>query len=138
MHIALISDAHSAGLHHTMSITNFSIAEASREFKKSRNTIAKHIKDGTLSKDSDGKISLSELLRVYGALPSSNAEQQVSSTAEQPSALRDEQVEQLKKQIDFLEKQVEWLQGEIGNQRQARIEYQQKPKRGLLGRIFGD
>ena len=122
-----------------MSITNFSIAEASREFKRSRNTIAKHIKDGTLSKGVDGKISLSELLRVYGALPSSNTEQQVSSTVEQSSASRDEQVEQLKKQIDFLEKQVEWLQGEIENQRQARLEYQQqKPKRGLLGRIFGD
>lgn len=122
-----------------MSITNFSIAEASREFKRSRNTIAKHLKDGTLSKGADGKIALSELLRVYGALPSSNTEHQQSNPAEQPSASRDEQVEQLKKQIDFLEKQVEWLQGEIESQRQARLEYaQQKPKRGLLGRIFGD
>lgn len=119
-----------------MSITNFSIAEASREFKKSRNTIAKHIKDGTLSKGSDGKIALSELLRVYGALPSLNTEQQESSTVEQHRASRDEHVEQLKKQIDFLENQVTWLQGEIENQRQARIEYQQKTKRGLLGRIL--
>jgi peptidoglycan hydrolase CwlO-like protein len=138
MHITLLSDAHRAGLHHTMSITNFSIAEASREFKKSRNTISKHIKDGTLSKGADGKISLSELLRVYGALPSLNTEQQEISTVEQNRAPRDEHIEQLKKQIEFLENQVTWLQGEIENQRQARIEYQQKPKRGLLGRIFGD
>lgn len=33
---------------------------------KSRITINRHIKDGTLSKDADGKIDVSELRRVYG------------------------------------------------------------------------
>ena len=39
---------------------------ASKAFKKSRTTIYEAIKSGELSRDNDGLIDLSELIRVYG------------------------------------------------------------------------
>ena len=40
--------------------------DASKAFKKSRTTIYEAIKNGELSRDHDGLIDLSELIRVYG------------------------------------------------------------------------
>ena len=40
--------------------------DASKAFKKSRTTIYESLKNGELSRDSDGLIDLSELIRVYG------------------------------------------------------------------------
>lgn len=40
--------------------------DASKTFKKSRTTIYQDIKNGYLSRDSDGQIDLSELIRAYG------------------------------------------------------------------------
>jgi TolA-binding protein len=125
--------------------TEFSVTQAAKAWGKSRNTISKHLRDGTLSKSSKGKIALVELLRVYGALPTEQAQ---SSSIEPPRAAqnmlseRTEQVEQLKRQVAFLEGQVAWLQKEIEQQRQARIGFESSSsrpaKRGLLARILGD
>ncbi|WP_257227256.1 plasmid replication DNA-binding protein, partial [Acinetobacter sp. YH16049] len=49
-----------------MNKTKFSIMDASKAFKKSRTTIYESIKSGELSRDHDGLIDLSELIRVYG------------------------------------------------------------------------
>lgn len=40
--------------------------DASKAFKKSRTTIYEALKNGEISRDSDGLIDLSELIRVYG------------------------------------------------------------------------
>ena len=40
--------------------------DASKAFKKSRTTIYQDIKNGYLSRDNDGRIDLSELIRAYG------------------------------------------------------------------------
>ena len=40
--------------------------DASKAFKKSRTTIYEALKNGELSRDNDGLIDLSELIRVYG------------------------------------------------------------------------
>jgi hypothetical protein len=40
--------------------------DASKAFKKSRTTIYEALKNGELSRDHDGLIDLSELIRVYG------------------------------------------------------------------------
>ena len=50
----------------TLNTTKFSVMDASKAFKKSRTTIYEAIKNGELSRDSDGLIDLSELIRVYG------------------------------------------------------------------------
>ena len=46
-----------------------SVADVARLYKKSVQTIYRHISAGKLSRDSGGLIQLSELLRVYGAIP---------------------------------------------------------------------
>jgi hypothetical protein len=46
--------------------TNLTILSAVTLFKKSKTTLYKHMKNGTLSKNSDGTIALSELIRCYG------------------------------------------------------------------------
>ena len=50
----------------TLNTTKFSVMDASKAFKKSRTTIYEAIKNGELSRDHDGLIDLSELIRVYG------------------------------------------------------------------------
>ena len=46
--------------------TKYSVSDAANLYKKSRATLYKDIKNGTLSRDQDGLIDFSELLRVYG------------------------------------------------------------------------
>ena len=46
--------------------TKYSVSDAATLYKKSRATIYKDIKNGILSRDQDGAIDFSELLRVYG------------------------------------------------------------------------
>ena len=50
----------------TLNTTKFSVMDASKAFKKSRTTIYDALKSGELSRDNDGLIDLSELIRVYG------------------------------------------------------------------------
>ena len=47
-------------------VTKYSVSDAATLYKKSRATIYKDIKNGVLSRDHDGSIDFSELLRVYG------------------------------------------------------------------------
>ena len=46
--------------------TKLNISQAATLYQKSRNTLYQAIKTGTLSKDLDGLIDLSELIRAYG------------------------------------------------------------------------
>jgi hypothetical protein len=48
--------------------TKYSVSDAATLYKKSRATLYKDIKNGVLSRDHDGSIDFSELLRVYGSL----------------------------------------------------------------------
>ena len=49
---------------------NISVSEASKKWGVSRTTIYKKIDDRELSKNSDKKIDTTEILRVFGNLPS--------------------------------------------------------------------
>ena len=82
---------------------------ASKAFKKSRTTIYEAIKNGELSRDNDGLIDLSELIRVYGnpiGVQSSTRTEQVQRDAlvhvqsEVESVLKD-QISLLKNQLDL-------------------------------------
>lgn len=46
--------------------TKYSVSDAATLYKKSRATLYKDIKNGVLSRDHNGSIDFSELLRVYG------------------------------------------------------------------------
>ena len=83
--------------------------DASKAFKKSRTTIYEAIKSGELSRDSDGLIDLSELIRVYGnptGVQSSTRTEhaqkdvQVHVQSEIENVLKD-QISLLKNQLDL-------------------------------------
>lgn len=118
--------------------TEFTITEAATLYGKSRNTLTSHIRRGALAKNPNNKIELSELLRVYGALP---REQSVVVEGDGAGTLVAAQLERqvalLTGQLEQAQAHITWLQGEIAAQRQARIEFQ-PPKRGLLARLLGD
>ena len=83
--------------------------DASKAFKKSRTTIYESIKNGELSRDHDGLIDLSELIRVYGnpiGVQSSTRTEQVQKDvhvhvqSEVETVLKD-QISLLKNQLDL-------------------------------------
>jgi ElaB/YqjD/DUF883 family membrane-anchored ribosome-binding protein len=83
--------------------------DASKTFKKSRTTIYEALKNGELSRDHDGLIDLSELLRVYGnpmGVQSSTRTEQVQKDvhvhvqSEVETVLKD-QISLLKNQLDL-------------------------------------
>lgn len=85
-----------------------SVLELAKIYGMNRQSIYKRVAKGDLTKNSDGKIDLSEAIRVFGE-PSSRANENVNalqSTALQKSA----EVDILKRQVDMLQKQLELAQ----------------------------
>ena len=90
--------------------TKYSVSDAATLYKKSRATLYKDIKNGVLSRDHDGFIDFSELLRVYGEPFGSKQVKRIDTSPIQnqntPEYI-DKTVVELKNQIDFLKKQLE-------------------------------
>lgn len=90
--------------------TKYSVSDAATLYKKSRATIYKDIKNGTLSRDHDGSIDFSELLRVYGEPFSGKQSKRIDMSPIQnvdTPEHTDKTLIELKNQIDFLKKQLE-------------------------------
>ena len=90
--------------------TKYSVSDAATLYKKSRATIYKDIKNGVLSRDHDGSIDFSELLRVYGEPFGGKHPKRIDMSPIQnldTPEYNDKTVEELKNQIDFLKKQLE-------------------------------
>ena len=136
-------------------MSNISINQASKLFKVSRNTIYARIKKGELTKNSDGNVSVQDMMRLFGNKTDKKAieiaiTEQLNSTnnieqsIEQPKSnseqLLQQQIEQLKGQVEQLEKQLEyvkaneaWLKQQLD---QKLIEHKNNEKKGLLSRFF--
>lgn len=84
-----------------------SVIEIAKLYGMNRQSIYKRINKGDLSKNSDGKIDLSEAIRVFGE-PAQRSTQNVTlqSQATQKSA----EVDVLRQQVDMLQKQLELAQ----------------------------
>ncbi|EPA9109014.1 plasmid replication DNA-binding protein, partial [Acinetobacter soli] len=85
--------------------TKYSVSDAATLYKKSRATLYKDIKNGVLSRDHDGFIDFSELLRVYGEPFGVKPVKRIDTPAIQnqnTSEYTDKTVVELKNQIDFL------------------------------------
>ena len=84
-----------------------SVIELAKLYGMNRQSIYKRISKGNLSKNSDGKIDLSEAIRVFGE-PAQRSTQNVTlqSHATQKSA----EVDILKQQVDILQKQLNLAQ----------------------------
>ena len=90
--------------------TKYSVSDAATLYKKSRATLYKDIKNGVLSRDHDGFIDFSELLRVYGEPFGVKPVKRIDTSPIQNQntpEYTDKTVIELKNQIDFLKKQLE-------------------------------
>ena len=136
-------------------MSNISINQASKLFKVSRNTVYARIKKGEITKNSDGTVSVQDMMRLFGNKAdkkatehavtellnnTNNIEQVIEHTKSNSEQLLMQQIEQLKVQVEQLEKQLEyvkeneaWLKHQLD---QKLIEHKSHEKKGLLGRIF--
>lgn len=90
---------------------------ASKAFKKSRTTIYEAIRSGELSRDNDGLIDLSELIRVYGnpiSVQSSTRTEHVQKDV--PEHVQSAVESVLKDQISLLKNQLD-----LANQREMSL-----------------
>lgn len=90
--------------------TKYSISDAATLYKKSRATLYKDLKNGVLSRDQDGSIDFSELLRVYGEpFSGKNLKRNDTPILQNTNTpeYSENTVAELKNQIDFLKKQLE-------------------------------
>ena len=90
--------------------TKYSVSDAATLYKKSRATLYKDLKNGVLSRDQDGSIDFSELLRVYGEPFSGKHSKRIDTPQIQNTntpEYNENTVVELKNQIDFLKKQLE-------------------------------
>ncbi|WP_335954038.1 plasmid replication DNA-binding protein [Acinetobacter higginsii] len=137
-------------------MSNISINQASKLFKVSRNTIYARIKKGEITKNSDGNVSVQDMMRLFGDKAdkksteqavnellnsTNNIEQFIEHPKRNNEQLLEQKIEQLKVQIEQLEKQLEyvkaneaWLKQQLD---QKLIEHKNHEKKGLLGRLFG-
>ena len=137
-------------------MSNISINQASKLFKVSRNTIYARIKKGEITKNSNGNVSVQDMMRLFGNKTDKKATEQavtellnsvnnIDQEIEQPKSnseqLLQQKIEQLEGQVEQLEKQLEyvkaneaWLKQQLD---QKLIEHKNHEKKGLLGRLFG-
>ena len=137
-------------------MSNISINQASKLFKVSRNTIYARIKKGEITKNSNGNVSVQDMMRLFGNKADKKATEQavtellnsvnnIEQEIEQPKSnneqLLQQKIEQLEQQVEQLEKQLEyvkaneaWLKQQLD---QKLIEHKNHEKKGLLGRLFG-
>ena len=112
------------GLH----MARISINKASLDFNISRNTLYKHIKQGKLTKDADGKLDTSDLIRSYGTHV--NGQQESTTVDTNISA----QIEQLKQENQQL-KQLLAVNEMLVNQLQQQIHDLKQDKQHLFNQL---
>lgn len=131
-------------------MARISINKASLDFNISRNTLYKHIKQGKLTKDAEGKLDTNDLIRLYGTHVNGQQEsttvdssmyttneqlKQENQQLKQLLAVNEMLVNQLQQQIQDLKQDKENLFNQLN---QKRIESrEQVNKRGLLSKLFG-
>ena len=124
-----------------------SINKASLDFNISRNTLYKHIKQGKITKDADGKLDTSDSIRLYGTHVNG---QQDSTTVDTNISTQFEQLrqenQQLKQLLAVNEMLVNQLQQQIHdlkqdkqhlfNQLEQKLLETKTSNKSLFGRLF--
>lgn len=87
---------------------SLSVIELAKLYGMNRQSIYKRINKGDLSKNSDGKIDLSEAIRVFGE-PSQRSNAHVTAV-QSPTLQKSAEVDILSRQVDMLQKQLELAQ----------------------------
>lgn len=130
-------------------MARISINKASLDFNISRNTLYKHIKQGKLTKDENGKLDSSDLIRLYGShvneqqeltvgdsdvLTTNEQLKQENEHLKQQLLSSEVRVNELKQQLEYVKQNEAWLKQQLD---QKLIEHKSHEKKGLLGRLFG-
>lgn len=137
-------------------MSTISINQASKLFNVSRNTIYTRIKKGEITKDSNGLVSVQDMIRLFGNRTDKKASEQAITdllntnaqsaqlntsqvnTTEQLLTLQIEklkiQVEQLEKQLEYFKANEIWLKQQLD---QKLIEHKSNDKKGILAKLFG-
>lgn len=130
-------------------MSRITVTQAAKDFNVSRNTLYKKIKQGLLTKDSDGRLDVNDLLRVISSHSKSTNKNVTLNKGDTQTVIGDvqlqQELEQLKQLLAMKEIFINQLQQQIADLRQdkeqlynqinqKRIEHK---KGGLLNRIFG-
>ena len=132
---------------HGLHMARISINKAALDFNISRNTLYKHIKQGKITKDADGKLDTSDLIRLYGKHVNG---QQESTTVDTNISAQFEQLrqenQQLKQLLAVNEMLVNQLQQQIHdlkqdkqhlfNQLEQKLLETKTSNKSLFGRLF--
>jgi predicted DNA-binding protein YlxM (UPF0122 family) len=118
-----------------------SISEIQERWKISRATVYNHIKKGKLSRLQNGKVDISEVVRVYGEPKETASRQEVENGDTQEKALLLEKIRLLESQLDDAKERENWLKSQVETA-QATIkllEYrkpvQPEKRQGLFARV---
>lgn len=130
-------------------MARISINKASQEFNVSRNTLYKYIKQGKLTKDENGKLDSSDLIRLFSVHVNGqqlNEHQTVNNNQEydqlkqeneqlkQQLLIHEMRINELKMQLDYVKANEQWLKQQLD---QKLIEHKQSERKGLFGKLFG-
>ena len=124
-----------------------SIQELQNRWGVARSTVYKHIKAGRLTRLANGKIDVSEIVRVYGE-PSKNTGRDkqaigVDKSDTQENRLLLEKIASLELQLVKAEEREEWLRGQVETAQETiqLLEHKKaatpQTKKGLFGRLIG-
>ncbi len=122
-------------------IMEVTISDIQQQWNISRATVYKHIKQGKLSRLQNGKIDVSEVVRVYGEPKETQTRQEVDTVDSQEKSLLLEKIRLLESQLDDARERESWLKSQVETA-QATIkllEYrkpdQPEKRQGLLARV---
>ncbi len=130
-------------------MARISINKASQEFNVSRNTLYKYIKQGKLTKDENGKLDSSDLIRLFSGHvngqqlnqhPIVNDKQEFDQLKQENEQLKQQllmhemRINELKMQLDYVKANEHWLKQQLD---QKLIEHKQPERKGLFGKLFG-
>lgn len=109
-------------------MARISINKASTDFNVSRNTLYKHVKQGKLTRDAEGNLDTSDLIRLYGSHV--NSEQSFTGVDNEEFTT----IEQLKSEITQL-KQLLAVNEMMVNQLQRQVEDLKEDKQQLFSEM---
>jgi predicted DNA-binding protein YlxM (UPF0122 family) len=118
-----------------------SISEIQERWKVSRATVYSHIKKGKLSRLENGKVDVSEVLRVYGEPKETQTRQEVDTVDSQEKALLLEKIRLLESQLDDAKERESWLKSQVETAQTTikLLEYRQpvqsEKRQGLFARV---
>lgn len=130
-------------------MARISINKASQDFNISRNTLYKHIKQGKITKDADGKLDTVDLIRLYSShvdeqqqltvvdndvLTVNEQLKQENEHLKQQLLSSETRISELKHQLEYVKQNENWLKQQLD---QKLIEHKNYEKKGFLSKLFG-